>query len=333
VYVNNALNFFANETGRVLKTASGFQTEYVISDHLGNARMTVVSNENNEPEILQYDSYYPFGLEMGGLSYVSSTENKFKYNGKEKQDALGLGWYDYGARFYDPQIGRWHVVDPMAEKYIALTSYNYCANNPILFIDIDGKEILATNIKVQEMILNTLSKSDRKFVRFDNEGKIDRELLSNSSSESNNLNSLRTLVFAEEVVEVSIDNKFSYTNKVGEKLVENMAPVVQDDPNSSSAMSSRTGEVGFTGTTLYPGKNDRNSINSNIQIIVNSSLSNKGLSQVFSHEGYGHALFKILGYNSSHKIENRNGINTETNIELKKQITSSIDETLKNQDE
>jgi RHS repeat-associated protein len=102
--------------------------------------MTVVSNENNEPEILQYDSYYPFGLEMGGLSYVSSTENKYKYNGKEKQDALGLNYYDYGARFYDPQIGRWHVVDPLGEKYIALTSYNYCANNPILFIDIDGRE-------------------------------------------------------------------------------------------------------------------------------------------------------------------------------------------------
>jgi RHS repeat-associated protein len=138
VYVNNALNFFANETGRVLKTASGFQTEYVINDHLGNARMTVVSNENNEPEILQYDSYYPFGLEMGGLSYVSSTENKYKYNGKEKQDALGLGWYDYGARFYDPQIGRWNVVDPLAEERLEWTSYNYCSNNPVLRIDPDG---------------------------------------------------------------------------------------------------------------------------------------------------------------------------------------------------
>jgi RHS repeat-associated protein len=138
VYVNNALNFFANETGRVLKTASGFQTEYVISDHLGNARMTVVSNENNEPEILQYDSYYPFGLEMGGLSYVSSTENKYKYNGKEKQDALGLNYYDYGARFYDPQIGRWHVVDPLGEKGFDLSSYNYVFNNPINFKDPDG---------------------------------------------------------------------------------------------------------------------------------------------------------------------------------------------------
>jgi RHS repeat-associated protein len=138
VYVNNALNFFANETGRVLKTASGFQTEYVINDHLGNARMTVVSNENNEPEILQYDSYYPFGLEMGGLSYVSSTENKYKYNGKEKQDALGLNYYDYGARFYDPQIGRWNVVDPLASKFPMWSPYNYVLNNPIKFVDIGG---------------------------------------------------------------------------------------------------------------------------------------------------------------------------------------------------
>jgi RHS repeat-associated protein len=101
--------------------------------------MTVVSNENNEPEILQYDSYYPFGLEMGGLSYVSSTENKYKYNGKEKQDALGLNYYDYGARFYDPQIGRWWVVDPLAHKMPFASPYNYCLNNPINMIDPEGR--------------------------------------------------------------------------------------------------------------------------------------------------------------------------------------------------
>jgi RHS repeat-associated protein len=105
----------------------------------------VKPNANNQPVILQYDSYYPFGLEMGGMSFVSSSENKYKYNGKEKQTAHNLGWYDYGFRFYDPQIGRWHVVDPLGEKYASMSTYNYCINNPILFVDPDGREIRIAN--------------------------------------------------------------------------------------------------------------------------------------------------------------------------------------------
>ena len=86
----------------------------------------------------QVNNYYSFGLAYNSYSRENSTPNQYKYNGKEEQDELGLGWLDYGARMYMPEIGRWGVSDPLADKRYWVTSYNYVQNNPISRFDPTG---------------------------------------------------------------------------------------------------------------------------------------------------------------------------------------------------
>lgn len=90
--------------------------------------------------VIQSDEYYPFGLTFNSYQRESSTINQYLYNGKEIQDELGLDWLDYGARMYMPEIGRWGVVDPLADNggQESWSPYVFSFNNPLRFVDPDG---------------------------------------------------------------------------------------------------------------------------------------------------------------------------------------------------
>jgi RHS repeat-associated protein len=124
-------------------TAEGYfdfeKNKYIYNyvDHLGNVRLSYFQNGSGI-EVLEENNYYPFGLKHEGYNALAGNPSyQYKYNGKELQET---GMYDYGARFYMPDIGRWGVVDPLAETSRRWTPYNYAFNNPIRFIDPDGRQ-------------------------------------------------------------------------------------------------------------------------------------------------------------------------------------------------
>jgi RHS repeat-associated protein len=89
--------------------------------------------------IFSVSDYYPFGLTYNSYQRENSTSQKFLYNGKENINDLALNWDDYGARMYMPEIGRWGVIDPLAASMPYTSAYNYVKNNPISYIDYQGK--------------------------------------------------------------------------------------------------------------------------------------------------------------------------------------------------
>jgi RHS repeat-associated protein len=145
------LKFILSDEGRLVfdsaQTPGSFDYEYFIKDHLGNNRVSI-KESNGNAVVMQEDHYYPFGMVLGGQSYAYADplkKNDYLFGGKEFQNELGLDWYDYGARFYDPTIGRFFATDPKSENFQSWSSYNYCLNNPIIMVDPDGMNAVYRN--------------------------------------------------------------------------------------------------------------------------------------------------------------------------------------------
>lgn len=123
----------------------------IISDHLGSVRVTLTETG----VVDSWSDYYPFGKESRGSSTVN--EPKEQFTGKERDSESGLDYF--GARYYNSEIGRWVSGDPLSGKYPNLSPYNYAANNPILLVDPNGKEIVIAGSKeFQQKVRDDLQK-------------------------------------------------------------------------------------------------------------------------------------------------------------------------------
>ncbi len=106
---------------------------YYLKDHLGSVRATV----NGHGNVVHYDDYYPFGLQMPERTEISDAPLE-RYTGHELDSETGQ--YYAGGRYYGPLGGRWLSLDPLADQYASLSPYNYVFNNPMLWTDPTGKD-------------------------------------------------------------------------------------------------------------------------------------------------------------------------------------------------
>jgi RHS repeat-associated protein len=112
------------------------QVMFFERDHLGSVRAVIDRSGN----VVERNDYTPFGRKHENAAYPISANNRFKFNGKEEQFVGNLQLLDYGARTYDPAIARFTTPDPWGEKYRGWSLYNYTLNNPVLFVDPDGRD-------------------------------------------------------------------------------------------------------------------------------------------------------------------------------------------------
>ena len=177
IYENGSLSKVLTEEGYATLSGTTPTFYYYLKDHQGNNRMVVRLNGaswNTE----QVNHYYPFGG-VFEVNTETSRKQSYKYNGKELDRMHGLDWYDYGARHYDAALGRWHVVDPLADKYYGVSPYVYVANNPLKHIDLNGDSISVVDLYQQDERGNLVNSNQVKAFEFLISTKEGKALLAN----------------------------------------------------------------------------------------------------------------------------------------------------------
>ena len=122
-----------------------------VKDCLGSVRSVV---DLSDGTVLEQNDYYAFGERVNDSTQTMTSLNRWRFNAKEEQASIAcLPYLDYGARLYDPVIGRWMQQDPMATKYPHLSPYNFCGDNPVNYVDPDGRKIVTRHFDKENQLV------------------------------------------------------------------------------------------------------------------------------------------------------------------------------------
>ena len=310
--------------------------------YVRNSLGSIVAVTDSAGTVEQAVCYYASGLPVyKAPNSIPATRRM--HVGKEFEQFESIDWYDNEARFYDPLLVRFTTPDPLALSYPSLSPYAYCANNPVNNVDLDGRKVKPVGDAEFQMILKTLPKESREYVTLDSNGYIDYDSMSGYCGDSYNFNCLRTLVNDGLTIDVVLDNKYTYANKIGFLGTREMGyyepnPEYGDEKDTLgiSVDLLSTGEGGNLGKTLFPDRiSSENSPNNNLIIVVNSQLSEFGRIETFSHEAYGHVLLYLLNggdhIGASHKFERTPRGTIDSNTDLVNKILKAKKETIINE--
>ena len=337
-YRTNSSNVIALEAiyhaeGRITTISGTLKYEYAMKDHLGNTRLMFCDKNANgvitqsgapeSSEVTQENHYYGFGMAMENVWYntPSVSDNKYTYNGKEYNDDFGLGWNDYGARMYDPAVGRFFVQDRFSEKYKNMPAYQYAANNPILNIDIhgdsvwqtskqtvdkNGKSTINTTIHVRGKVL------DLSGVKEGGGGcssaKDGRATLAKGINDKLNAQKSSSTDAAGNTTNVSFDAQYSVANSMAEVSESDHLMVVVDDVTGRADPNLGGGKAG--GIAEFDSKiayiSNEGPMNHMIDKAVHEFGHNMGLEHVSNGNG------NIMSYD-----DNRGGFNTSQMMQMR----------------
>ncbi|RXG17136.1 RHS repeat-associated protein [Leeuwenhoekiella aestuarii] len=290
------LDFFNHPEGYVDKMGTSYKYVYQYKDHLGNIRLSYSDSNGNgsinaSTEILQERTYYPYGMVQKGYnSNIVGTENNYKtFQGQEVHKELGLNWVEFKYRNYDPTIGRFFSIDPLAEDYVYNGPYNFAENRVIDGIELEGLEWKSvkdddgnTNLTLTVQLYNDAGLTDKQLTKL--KTSITEQFIESFSNSDENISA--SLV-TEDVAEAKGD--FLVT------LNEQASTPVKDKDGNVVGKKYRGGKAGAL------GKTQENSF----EVTAKRDGSKRGNSDIarsFSHEA-GHTAGLLHPWSTKQGVE------------------------------